>query len=217
LGWYVSEGFTGSSTICWGAASESQQNEIRELLNDINIHNYLGTHKRSLGKISLSGQTMNIIGERQDCEKFLPKIIQKVARGEEMPIYADSEDSIGSRIYLDALNCAHALVFLSKREPTRYLDLVASGNTGDTRPDRYNICGDTELNNLELAQLVAKSMNKELKYHLVPSESARPGYDRRYALNGDKMATLGWKAPYTLDESLERIVNWTLAHPHWMV
>lgn len=161
--------------------------------------------------------TMNIIGERQDCEKFLPKIIQKVARGEEMPIYGDSPESIGSRIYLDALNCADALVFLSKKEPTRYLDLVASGNTGDTRPDRYNICGDTELNNLELAQLVAKSMNKELKYHLVPSESARPGYDRRYALNGDKMDALGWKAPFTLDESLERIVNWTLAHPHWLV
>ena len=161
--------------------------------------------------------TMNIIAERQDPEKFLPKIIQKVARGEDMPIYGDSEDSIGSRIYLDALNCANALVFLANRQPTRYLDLVASGHTGDTRPDRYNICGETELNNLELAQLVAKSMNKKLKYHLVPSESARPGYDRRYALNGDKMAALGWRAPFTFEESLERIVNWTLAHPHWLI
>ena len=161
--------------------------------------------------------TMNIIGERQDPEKFLPKIIQKVARGEEMPIYADSEDSIGSRIYLDALNMADAIVFLAKQEPSRYLDMVAAGNTGDTRPDRYNICGETELDNLELAKLVAKYMDKELKYHLVSSESARPGYDRRYALNGDKMADLGWKAPYTFEQSLERIVKWTLEHPHWVV
>ena len=57
--------------------------------------------------------TMNIIGERQDPEKFLPKIIQKVARGEEMPIYGDSEDSIGTRIYLHAQNMADAIVFLS--------------------------------------------------------------------------------------------------------
>lgn len=161
--------------------------------------------------------TMNIVGERQDPEKFLPKIIQKVSMGDEMPIYGDSPESIGSRIYLDALNCADALIFLAKRPPTRYLDLVKEGKTGDTRPDRYNICGDTELNNLELAQLVAKSMDKELKYRLVPSESARPGYDRRYALDGSKMESLGWKAPFALDESLKRIVDWTLEHPHWLV
>ena len=161
--------------------------------------------------------TMNIIGERQDPEKFLPKIVQKVALGEEMPIYGDSPESIGSRIYLDAKNCADALVFLANKKPTKYLDLVASGQTGDTRPDRYNICGDTELNNLELALKVAEVMSKELNYHLVPSESARPGYDRRYALDGAKMDSMGWKAPYTLDESLGRIVNWTLDNPHWLV
>ncbi len=160
--------------------------------------------------------TMNIIGERQDPEKFLPKIIQKVARGEEMPIYGDSPKSIGSRIYLHAYNMAHALVFLSKIKPARYLDLVASGHTGDSRPDRYNICGDTELNNLELAQMVAEIMGKTLQYKLIPSESARPGYDRRYALNGDKMAKLGWKQPLSFRESLERIINWNLVNPHWI-
>jgi dTDP-glucose 4,6-dehydratase len=161
--------------------------------------------------------TMNIIGERQDPEKFLPKIIQKVARGEEMPIYGDSEDSIGTRIYLHAKNMADALVFLSKKPVTRYLDLVKVGKTGDTRPDRYNICGEDEVNNLELAKMVADIMKKELKYHLVPSESARPGYDRRYALDGSKMAALGWEAPMTLRESLEMVVAWTLGNPHWVV
>jgi len=161
--------------------------------------------------------TMNIIGERQDPEKFLPKIIQKVAKGEEMPIYGDSEDSIGSRIYLHAKNMADALVFLAKRNPTRYLDLVQRGETGDSRPDRYNICGDTELNNLQLAKMVAEIMGKDLKYRLIPSESARPGYDRRYALDGTKMAEAGWKQPMTFRESLELIVNWTLQNPHWVV
>ena len=161
--------------------------------------------------------TMNIIGERQDSEKFLPKIIQKIALGQEMPIYGDSPQSIGSRIYLHAANMADALVFLTKRNPTRYLDLVKEGKTGDTRPDRYNICGDTELNNLELAQLVAKTMRKELKYKLIPSESARPGYDRRYALDGSKMAELGWKQPISFEESIKRIVDHTLANPHWLV
>lgn len=160
--------------------------------------------------------TMNIIGERQDPEKFLPKIIQKVSSDQEMPIYGDSPQSIGSRIYLHAINMADALVFLSKIKPTRYLDLVAKGHTGDSRPDRYNICGDTELNNLELALMVAEIMGKKLKYKLIPSESARPGYDRRYALNGDKMAELGWTQPLSFRAGLERIVNWNLKNPHWI-
>ena len=157
--------------------------------------------------------TMNIIGERQDTEKFLPKIIQKIALGEEMPIYGDSPKSIGSRIYLHACNMADALVFLSKKSPTLY-------NTGTSRndmPDRYNICGDTELNNLELAQMVAEIMGKELKYRLIPSESARPGYDRRYALDGTKFAELGWKQPISFKQSLERIVKFTMQNPHWLV
>lgn len=173
---------------------------------------------------------MNIIGERQDPEKFLPKIIQKVALGEEMPIYADSEEQIGSRVYLYAKNVADALLFISNREPTLY-----TGNPADRmllppwgtimggredpeteRPDRYNICGDTELNNLEMAKLVAQIMGKELKYKLVPSESARPGYDRRYMLDGTKLRNLGWRQPISFRESVERIVKWTLANPHWI-
>lgn len=161
--------------------------------------------------------TMNVIGERQDPEKFLPKIIQKIARGDEMPIYGDSLDSIGTRIYIHAKSMADALVFLTKRAPTRYLDLVKTGSTGDTRPDRYNICGDQEINNLEMAQMVASIMGRELKYRLVPSESARPGYDRRYALDGTKMKDIGWEPPMTLRESVEKIVAWTLRNSHWVV
>lgn len=180
---------------------------------------------------------MNIIGERQDTEKFLPKIIQKVATGQEMPIYADSEDKIGSRVYIHAKNVADAIKFISEREPTIYdpnwtpkamrMPLHGQGSYEYNwheldkhhhhRPDRFNICGDTELNNLELAKWVAEIMGKELKYKLVPSESARPGYDRRYKLDGSKLENLGWKAPFSLRESLEKIVKWTLENPHWMV
>lgn len=159
---------------------------------------------------------MNMIGERQDPEKFLPKIIQKVALGEKMPIYCDKSDGevhIGSRVYLHAKNMADALVHIAQKKPTVYKDFE---RTYEARPDKYNVCGDTELNNLELAQLVAKIMGKELNYELVESESARPGYDRRYALDGGKLAEDGWKAPMTFEESIEQIVNWTLKNPHWV-
>ena len=153
-----------------------------------------------------------------------------------MPIYADSEDKIGSRVYIDAKNVADALMFLVEKEPTRYdptwtpKHIKLPSMTGSWifnwdniekidhhRPDRYNICGETELNNLEMAKLVAKIMGKELKYKLVPSESARPGYDRRYRLDGSRIDCAGWRAPIQFEETIERIVKWTLEHPHWLV
>ncbi len=161
--------------------------------------------------------TMNIIGERQDAEKFLPKIIQKVAIGEEMPIYGDSPESIGSRVYLHAKNMADALIFLANKKPNTYQEVLKEGTSYDARPDRYNICGDTELNNLEMAQMVADIMGKKLHYRLVPSESARPGYDRRYMLDGKKLRDLGWQQPMSFRESLEKIVKWTLANSHWSI
>lgn len=168
---------------------------------------------------------MNIIAEWQDPEKFLPKIIQFVAQGKkEMPIYADKVDReedanheedgqlwyIGSRVYLDARNKADALMFLMQKEAAKY-------NGASSIPDRYNICGDTEVNNLELAQMVAEIMGKKLDYKLVPSESARPGYDRRYALDGTKLSNLGWKQPVSFRETLERVVKWTMDNPHWLI
>jgi dTDP-glucose 4,6-dehydratase len=164
---------------------------------------------RSYGVPVVITNTMNVIGEYQDPEKFLPKIIQKISLGEEMPIYGDSPDSIGKRVYLDAKNKADALVFILKHP-------VAMYKNGAKRPDRWNICGDTELNNLELAQLVSKIMNKELKYKLIPSESARPGYDKRYALDGSKLRQAGWKQPYTFSQTLERVVNWSVSNPQWI-
>ena len=65
--------------------------------------------------------------------------------------------------------------------------------------------------------MVAEIMGKDLKYKLIPSESARPGYDRRYALDGSKMAAMGWKQPVSFKDSLKRIVDFTMDNPHWLV
>jgi dTDP-glucose 4,6-dehydratase len=157
--------------------------------------------------------TMNTIGTCQDKEKFLPKIIWKVATGQKMEIYADPKPDgsfkIGTRFYLHAENHADVFVWLSGRSPARY-------SLGHRRPDRYNVVGDVELDNLQLAEMVAEIMGKPLLYELVSSESARPGYDRRYALDGSMLRDLGWTPPVGFREGLERIVRWTLDHPWWI-
>lgn len=153
--------------------------------------------------------TMNIIGERQDCEKFVPMIISKVNAGEEVPIHASKDGVPGTRFYLHARNQADALLFLLKNVdfPT-----YAEG----VELERFNILGEREVSNLEMAELVAKYAGKELKPKFIDFHSSRPGHDLRYALDGSKMRNAGWRAPLSLEESLERTVKWTLGHPEWL-
>jgi dTDP-glucose 4,6-dehydratase len=168
---------------------------------------------RSYGVPLLITNTMNMFGERQDKEKFVPSVISKVHKGEIVTVHGN-EDYIGKRFYLHARNFADAIIFLIKRgHVTMYEDLIDRVII----PDRYNIVGDVEMDNLQLAQFIASTMSRELKYRLVDFHSARPGHDRRYALDGTKIANLGWKAPVSFDESLRRTVNWTLTGGwHWL-
>ena len=154
--------------------------------------------------------TMNIIGEMQDPEKYLPMIIKNIQTGGKLTIHASADGkTIGSRYYLHARNQADALLFLLK-------NVEFSKYTSGMEIARYNVVGEYELNNLQLAQKVAHILGKELRYELVDFHSSRPGHDLRYALDGSKLAALGWKAPLSLDESLKNTVNWTVDHPEWL-
>lgn len=157
--------------------------------------------------------TMNTIGICQDKEKFLPKIIWKIATDQPIEIYSDNLSDgaikIGTRYYIHAENHAEVFVWLSERPVSIY-------SVENQRPDRYNVVGDIELNNLQLAEMIADLMGKKLKYKLVKSNSARPGYDRRYALNGEKLNKLGWRPSLDFKEGLKNIVDWTLTHPWWI-
>lgn len=154
--------------------------------------------------------TMNIIGEMQDPEKYLPMIIKSVQNGDMLTIHASADGKqIGSRYYLHARNQADALIFLLNN-----VDFPSYSSGEDMA--RYNVVGEREVNNLQLAQMVADILGKELHYTLVDFHSSRPGHDLRYALDGSKLAALGWKAPLSLDDSLKNTVEWTIARPEWL-
>jgi dTDP-glucose 4,6-dehydratase len=152
--------------------------------------------------------TMNIIGESQDPEKFMPMTIKRVLAGEEMTIHASSEGEIGSRFYLHARNQADGLLHVLKQHFPKYGEA--------SRLERFHIVGEREVNNLEMAQMIADAVGKPLKYKLVDFHSSRPGHDLRYALDGTKISDTGWKAPVPLEDSLRKTVEWTLAHPEWL-
>jgi dTDP-glucose 4,6-dehydratase len=152
--------------------------------------------------------TMNIIGETQDPEKFMPMTIKRVLNGENMTIHASPEGEVGSRFYLHARNQADGLLHVLNQPFRSYGEV--------DMPERFHIVGEREVNNLEMAQLIAAAVGKPLEYELVDFHSSRPGHDLRYALDGKKMAESGWSLPIPLEESIEKTVKWTLDHPEWL-
>lgn len=165
---------------------------------------------RTYGVPVVITNTMNNFGETQDGEKYIAMLIRKIDMGETVTIHG-SEGNIGSRFYLHARNHADAVLHILKQKPTLYHD-----STELVVPDRYNVVGDLELNNLEIAQMVAEIIGKPLKYELVDFHQTRPGHDRRYALDGGKLREAGWVAPMPLRESLEKYVAWTLNNKIWL-
>jgi dTDP-glucose 4,6-dehydratase len=154
--------------------------------------------------------TMNVFGQRQHPEKYIPMCIKRVRDGETITIHSDPTKTIpGSRHYIHAEDVADALLFLLN-QPT-----IEENNWGGAKCPKFNIVGARELNNLELAQMIALIQNKQLNYELVDFHSQRPGHDLRYALSGEKMKKMGWE-PKPIEERVSEVVQWTLDNPRWI-
>lgn len=165
---------------------------------------------RTYGVPVIITNTMNNVAELQQSSKFPSMIQNKVAAGKKVQIHG-SPGHIGSRSYIHSRNFADAVLFILNNLPP----YMHTPNTAD-RPDRYNIAGDKQLDNLELAQLIAKYMGKELDYEFVDTHTTRPGHDLHYGLDMTKLTKLGWKSPLTFEESLKNVVEWQEAHPEWL-
>ena len=154
--------------------------------------------------------TMNNFGEMQQPFKY-PVMIQKaIEAGEEITIHGNENGDIGSRSYIHSRNAADALLFILKRLP--YMHTPGKAD----KPDRYIIAGDKQLDNLELAQLIARLMGKELKYKIQNFHQTRPGHDPHYGLDNTKLKEMGWKSPVSFEESLKSTIEWQTAHPDWI-
>lgn len=146
--------------------------------------------------------TVNITGERQCAEKFIPKVIKAVRDDKLVEIHSNPDCSKpGSRFYIHARNVSSAILYILKHGKLS---------------EKYNITEDVELDNLEIAQLIAHHMGKELKYKLVNFHQSRPGHDLRYDLDGTKLRELGWKPSVTFHTSLKKTIQWTMANQEWL-
>jgi dTDP-glucose 4,6-dehydratase len=147
-------------------------------------------------------RTMNNFGERQHPEKYIPKVIKSVLKGEMVTIHSNAtKTKAGSRFYIHARNVASAMLFLLDKAEQR---------------EAYHITGEKEVDNLEMAQFISKVIGKELRYEMIDFHSSRPGHDLRYSLDGSRLSNMGWQMPKNFEESLTKTIEWYLANKEWL-
>ena len=154
--------------------------------------------------------TMNVFGQRQHPEKFIPMCIKRIRDGESITIHSDPTKTVpGSRHYIHAEDVADALLFLLNQ------DTIEENNWGGAKCPKFNIVGARELNNLELAQMIALIQNKQLNYELVdftPNVLVTI-FVMLYLVK--KMKMMGWE-PKPIEERVSEVVQWTLDNPRWI-
>lgn len=155
---------------------------------------------------------MNLFGERQHYEKFIPTIVRNILTGKILPIYSDPKKEVpGSRYYLYCPFFTDAILYLLDKADKKVKNDIYNWNR-----EKFNIVGECKVNNLELAQMVADYLGKELLYEMVDFHSSRPGHDLMYSLDGSDMTDLGWVPELLFEQSLEKTVKWFVDHQNWL-
>lgn len=149
-------------------------------------------------------RSMNIIGERQHPEKFIPKTIKAILNNEKIILHGKNREDLSSRCWIHARNVADGLIFLlDKAEKEEFYHIVGEEKTVLEIADWIcEVIKDKKLNNDEI---------EFVDYH-----RARPGHDKRYALSGEKIKKMGWQPPVDLEKSLKKTIKWTLENKHWL-
>ena len=145
----------------------------------------------------------NNYGPYQFPEKLIPLMILNALTGKPLPIYGDGMQ-IRDWLYVED----HCEAIWA---------IIQNGKLGES----YNIGGGNQPPNIEIVNTICEIMDEKglpNKPHeqLIQHVTDRPGHDRRYAMNIDKIhAELGWAPKYTLEEGLRKTVTWYLDHIDW--
>jgi len=140
----------------------------------------------------------NNFGPYQDTEKFIPRMITNIMKGDPVLIYGDGK---------------YVRDWLFVEDHVRAIEkILLKGKVGET----YLIGGQTkDVNNLEIAEIILKIFKKDIKTNIKYIED-RKGHDRRYAVNWGKInRELGWKPKYEFDRWLKKTVEWYINNEWW--
>jgi len=147
----------------------------------------------------------NNYGPYQFPEKLIPVAIQSILARKPIPVYGDG---LNVRDWLYVRDHAEALWLVLTR-----------GRDGET----YNIGGHNEWANLHIVELICDMVDKFMpnlggqSRKLITFVKDRPGHDRRYAIDADKIKNeLGWTAAHEFEDGISETVRWYLDNQAWV-
>jgi dTDP-glucose 4,6-dehydratase len=174
---------------------------------------FVRAYQHTFGVPTLVTNCSNNYGPYQFPEKLIPLMILNALDGKALPIYGDG-GNIRDWLYVED-HCEGILQVLRK------------GRVGE----KYNVGGGNERTNLQLVDRLCALLdemrpageNPALREHGHRSYSAlktfvadRPGHDRRYAIDAQKIRReIGWSPRHDLESGLARTVRWYLDHADW--
>ncbi|HEX4500182.1 MAG TPA: dTDP-glucose 4,6-dehydratase [Scandinavium sp.] len=159
---------------------------------------------RTYGLPTIVTNCSNNYGPYHFPEKLIPLVILNALEGKALPIYGKG-DQIRDWLYVED----HARALYT---------VVTQGVKGET----YNIGGHNEKKNLDVVHTICDLLDE-----IVPKTGSyrdqityvtdRPGHDRRYAIDADKISReLGWKPEETFESGIRKTVEWYLTHSQWV-
>lgn len=138
----------------------------------------------------------NNYGPYQFPEKLIPLIIANTLNDKPLPIYGKGEN-VRDWLYVTDHCVAIDLI-------------VRKGSVGEV----YNIGGHNEKTNLEVVRAILSELDKG--EDLIQYVTDRPGHDRRYAIDPDKIRSeLGWEPTTLFDEGIKMTISWYLNNKSW--
>jgi dTDP-glucose 4,6-dehydratase len=148
----------------------------------------------------------NNYGPRQFPEKLVPLMVQKVLRGESLPVYGDGQQ-VRDWLYVD--DHVRGLVMA-----------LVGGRPGET----YCIGGRCEMKNLDVVRAIIEAAQQHVPEgerraadELIRFVADRPGHDRRYAIDPDKISgELGWAPEETFESGMAKTVAWYVGNGGWI-
>jgi dTDP-glucose 4,6-dehydratase len=138
----------------------------------------------------------NTYGPHQHPEKLVPLFTTNALAGEPLPMYGDG---MQVRDWLHVTDHASGIDFV-----------LRNGEPGEA----YNVAGGTELPNREVIGRLLDAAGRD--WSLVRTVPDRPGHDRRYAMDGSRLAALGWRPQVLFERGLPDTVAWYRDHPDWV-
>ena len=149
----------------------------------------------SFGVLATITRGANCIGPYQYPEKVVPLFITNAIDDIPLPLYGDGRQMRDYQYVLD--HCEAIDVVLHKGLPGEI----------------YNAGTGVETENIVMVRMILELLGKPES--LIQHITNRPGHDRRYSLNCDKIKALGWHSRHTFEQALEKTVRWYVDNEWW--